>query len=234
VQASCPQCAQKIVIDDAKVPERAFSVRCPKCQATVRFPGKAPAAEAAPPPPFAPPEAVPPSLSSPPVADEVRTQLMAQLRREMTLAGGSEAGSLGRALVTLPDRSLAGTLTVMLSRVGYAVDAVEDWDEASRLVEQGNYAVALTTRAPAAAGRENLFQRVARLSPDNRRRLFLGLVGDEWKTGDGLQAFLAACDLVINTRDAGNVDALFISVVHEKSRIYQVYLDARARHQATP
>src|SRR6185436_999317 len=40
MQAACPQCAQKIVIDDSKVPDRAFSVKCPKCQTVVRFPGK--------------------------------------------------------------------------------------------------------------------------------------------------------------------------------------------------
>jgi predicted Zn finger-like uncharacterized protein len=40
VQANCTSCAQRIVIDDAKVPDRPFSVKCPKCQTVVRFPGK--------------------------------------------------------------------------------------------------------------------------------------------------------------------------------------------------
>ena len=54
MQANCPKCAQKIVIDDARVPDRAFSVKCPKCQTSVRFPGKAAAAAAAPAAPPAP------------------------------------------------------------------------------------------------------------------------------------------------------------------------------------
>jgi predicted Zn finger-like uncharacterized protein len=53
MQSACPSCNNKIVIDDARVPDRAFSVKCPKCQNTVKFPGKgqaaAPAAAAAPP-----------------------------------------------------------------------------------------------------------------------------------------------------------------------------------------
>jgi twitching motility protein PilT len=41
VQASCPQCTQAIIIPDAKVPDRPFTVKCPKCQAAVRLAGRA-------------------------------------------------------------------------------------------------------------------------------------------------------------------------------------------------
>jgi predicted Zn finger-like uncharacterized protein len=230
VQANCPQCAQRIVIDDARVPDRAFSVKCPKCQSTVKFPGRTPAAPDA--------AATPPAAEGgfdsaiPVVADEVRTQLMAQIRREMTVSTG-EAGSAGRALVAYPDRALAGAITVMLSRQGFTVDTVEDWDEAARLVEQGVYGLALTTRAPAPQGKENLYTRIARLSPDNRRRLCLILVGDDFKSGDGLQAFTTNSDLVLNSRDAPNADTLVRNVLFERTRMYQVYQDARHRHEAS-
>jgi len=61
VQATCPQCSNAIVIDDAKVPDRPFGVKCPKCQTVVRLPGK-PAVAPAPadaPSPQAPPPASP-------------------------------------------------------------------------------------------------------------------------------------------------------------------------------
>ncbi|MBI3932366.1 MAG: zinc-ribbon domain-containing protein [Acidobacteria bacterium] len=41
MQASCPQCSHVIGIDDAKVPDRPFGVKCPKCQSVVRLPGRA-------------------------------------------------------------------------------------------------------------------------------------------------------------------------------------------------
>src|ERR1700754_3791046 len=31
----CPQCSARLQLDDAKAPSRPFSVRCPKCQASV-------------------------------------------------------------------------------------------------------------------------------------------------------------------------------------------------------
>jgi predicted Zn finger-like uncharacterized protein len=249
MQANCPQCTQRIVIDDARVPDRAFSVKCPKCQATVKFPGRAAIGAAAPSPAGAsttPP--VPPPLDTPPPSepgtfdaptppampgnDEMRTQLMAQLRREMSFVGGTDAGTAGRALVAFPDRAVAGAVTVMLSRQGYVVDTIEDWDEAARLIEQGLYSLTVTTRAPAPAGKENLVQRMGRLSSDNRRRIFLVLVGDEWKSGDALQAFTASADLVLNTREAAAADALLRNIVQERTRLYQVYNDARVRHEA--
>jgi predicted Zn finger-like uncharacterized protein len=229
VQANCPQCQQKIVIDDARVPERAFSVKCPKCQNTVKFPGRGQAA--------APPEAAPegggfePPAGAPAVADDVKVQLMAQLRREMAVPA-ADAGSAGRALVALPDRSLAGSVTVMLTRQGYVVDTIEDQDEAARLLEQGVYTLAVAARTAPAQGKEGLVQRMARLSPDNRRRIFLVLVGDEWKSGDGLQAFTVCADLVLHSRDAPAADVLLRSTVQERQRIYQAYSDARHRHEA--
>jgi DNA-binding response OmpR family regulator len=160
----------------------------------------------------------------------MRAQLMAQLRREM--GAGEASGTAGRALVAVPDRALAGAITVPLTRQGYGVDTLEDWEEGARLLEQGIYNLVATTRAPAAKG-ESLFQRMSRLNPEGRRRVFLILIGDEFKTGDGAQAFAVTADLVVNSRDAGSVDAVLRSTLAERTRLYQVFLDARHRFEAT-
>lgn len=226
MQANCPNCSQRIVIDDAKVPDRPFKVKCPKCQSSVSLPGKG-----ASPMPNAPPEAAPlppPAATSP--AEEMRSQMMAQLRRE--IGHGEGGASAGRALVSLPDRGMAGAITVTLTRLGYQVDNIEDPDEGAHLVEQGIYTLVATTRSAAAGPRgENLYQRTNRLSPDNRRRIFLALVGDEYKSGDGTQAWTTVADLVLNGRDVGNADAILHNTFAERARLYQVFLDARRRFE---
>ena len=84
MQATCPQCANRVNFDDARAPERPFSVKCPKCQAPVRFPGRAAAAapaalgSPAPVPAAAPSSPAAPAASSSPVG----TETLAQLRRE--------------------------------------------------------------------------------------------------------------------------------------------------------
>ena len=246
MQAQCPQCAQRIVIDDSKVPDKPFAVKCPKCQTIVRLPGKAGAAPppepmisfeepvSPEPPPPAPP--APPSAPHPDAAglhDEMRAQVMAQLRREMS-GPGAEPSNHERALVSIPDRAQAAAITLILTHLGYGVDSVEEHEDAARFVEQGAYAVAATSRAAASAGRaESLYQRITRLSPDQRRRLFVILVGDEFKSGDGVQGFAVVADLVINSRDLANADNLIRSVMAERKRLYQVFSDARRRFEAS-
>ena len=231
MQATCPQCSNKILVDDAKVPDRAFSVKCPKCQNVLRLPGKLPAPAVATDstlPPMPMPGAEPPAAS-----EEMRAQMMAQVRREMSL-GDAKAGGAGRAMVALPDRGLAGAVTLTLTRNGYVVDTLEDWEEGARLLEQGVYNLVVTARAKATAAKgESLYQRLNRLSPEGRRRLFVILVGEEFKTGDGTQAFVTLADLVLNPRDVAAADAAIRNTVAERSRLWQVYLDARHRFEAS-
>jgi predicted Zn finger-like uncharacterized protein len=249
VQANCPNCSQRIVIDDAKVPDRAFSVKCPKCQTVVKFPGKG----AAPPTvqvaaaPQTGTFAMPPATGAFPAvsptagpagegaggestpSEEMRAQMMAQLRRELAIGEGRPAG---RAMVALPDRARAGAMALPLTRLGYQVDTVDNPEEGARLLEQGVYDLVVTTRAPAAGGRESLYQRINRLSADSRRRIFLVLVGDEFKTGDGTQAWSVLADLVIGGRDVPNADRVLLPMLAERTRLYQVFNDARKRQEA--
>jgi twitching motility protein PilT len=71
MQAACPQCGHVLVIDEARVPERPFSVKCPKCGGVARLPGRG-VAGAAPSPAVAPPPAPPPAASPAPDAAERR------------------------------------------------------------------------------------------------------------------------------------------------------------------
>lgn len=232
MQANCPQCSHRIVIDDARVPDRPFSVKCPKCQTAVRFPGKGAAAAAAPPPAV---PAVAAAAAAPPDEamagggeDLARAQMIAQIRREMSL-GEQRPG--GRALVSVPGGQ-AGNVALPLTRQGYQVDTSEGAEDNARLLDQGVYDLVVTTRAEAPAGRESMYQRVMRLTPENRRRIVLVLVGDDFKTGDGTQAWSVNADLVVNTRDAGAVDAVLLRTVEERQRLYQAFNDVRRRHEA--
>jgi len=221
VQAECPQCSGRFQLPDDKVPDKPFKVRCPKCQSVVPLPGRgaAPAAAApngaagdapTPPPPAPPP--TPPKPAVPP-------------RREYT--GTDEAE---HALVALPDATLAETVTAALGRLDFSVDVVEDVEEGVRLLEQGAYALAVTAKSAGGAGApETLAQRILRLTPDPRRRVFVVLMDDAFATGDGTQAWAVQADLVVNTREAESCDHVIRATIQERKRIYQPYLDAVRR-----
>jgi len=40
MQVNCPSCGFALALDDARIPDRPFGVRCPKCQYGIQFPGR--------------------------------------------------------------------------------------------------------------------------------------------------------------------------------------------------
>jgi hypothetical protein len=229
VQANCPKCGQKIAIDDARVPDKPFSVKCPKCQNAVKFAGRAAASAGA----TAPAAPAPPADSATP-DEAMRAEMMAQVRREMAM-GGEARPDAGRALVSLGDgnKQQAGTAALPLTRFGFHVDTVDDVEGAARLIEQGVYDLVVTTRASGAGGKETLYQRMNRLGPEARRRVFLVVCGDDLKTADGTQAWTVLADMVVNTRDLGAIDGILGKTLDERNRLYQTFNDVRKKFEAT-
>jgi hypothetical protein len=214
----CPSCSQRVVVDDAKAPDRPFSVKCPKCQGIVKFPGRAPAATA--------PAPVPEATAATRAAD---AEALARLQRQ--IRGRQVGPGPGQVLVALSDQALAQSITAPLRRLGYDIDALDRPEEGGRLLEEGFYEVVVTNQtAGLPGGSESLYQRVIRLPPDARRHIFLVLVADELKTGDGTQAWAAQADLVIG-RDAGDVEPVLLNTMAERTRLLQVFQDARRRFE---
>lgn len=224
MQAQCSQCATRIQIDDAKVPDRPFKVKCPKCQAIIPLPGRgAEAAESGGPPapasPPAPPAASPASSTA--KAEPPSPEAIAHLERLQ--------GSSNDAIVALAGPP-AAPIEQALRRIGFNVDTVADVEEGARLLEQGVYEVAVTSYGPGGQGRpETLAQRMLRLSPDMRRRVFVILVADEFRSGDGTQAWAAQADLVLHPNDASRSEAFIRATMAERKRLYQAFLDARRK-----
>ncbi|MCI0409721.1 MAG: zinc-ribbon domain-containing protein, partial [Acidobacteria bacterium] len=145
MKANCPQCNTVLMIEDSKVPDRPFGLKCPKCQNLVRLPGRAADAPASASPPASSPvngSAVagpgtpqaqgPTSPEALPGPQEVNGPLAAPAAR---------SGSQGSALVALSDRGQAEAMALTLSRQGYTVTNLSDLEDAVRLLEQGVYSV---------------------------------------------------------------------------------------------
>ena len=119
MQANCPQCSNPVVIEDARAPDRPFGLKCPRCQAVVKFPGRA-AGQAAPvvaarapaPPAEHPPAAVPGVGGSTAEMDELFRTLVEMKASDLHMSVGSppmvrhdgEIQALpGRAVLTAAD-----------------------------------------------------------------------------------------------------------------------------------
>jgi predicted Zn finger-like uncharacterized protein len=229
VQAQCPLCSTRIQIDDTKVPDRPFKVRCPKCQTVMTLPGRgadSPAAAEAEPPATAhetPPVTGPAAAAPPPAYEPPPPSPAALARRERAEAGGNDA------LIAMSGPAATG-LQQALERLKFNVDSVDDIEEGARLLEQGVYEVAVTALTPPEPGKpETLAQRMLRLPLDARRRVFVILVGPEFRTADGTQAWAAQADLVVNPADAERCENVIRSTMAERKRLYQPLVDARRK-----
>lgn len=226
MQTNCPQCSNKLVLDDAKVPDTPFMLKCPKCQGTVKLPGKGGAAQAPPPPQQAPPAqsapaAQPPSAPQPaPASSAIAPPAPVH---------PPSAPPIGTALISLPSAELAGTVGTMLGKLGFASEGLDpQLDEKVLRLQQGEYPVVVTSRN-GVPEEKNLYRVVCTLPPDIRRRVFLLLVGDEFKTGEGTQAFAVLADLVIQSTDAATGERLVARTMIERRRVYQTFWDAEDR-----
>jgi hypothetical protein len=172
---------------------------------------------------------LPGKVAAPPPSETAAPVFSEEALRSTVSTPLAAAGE--RAIVTFPDPALAQAMSQTLTRLGYAVDIVPA-DDASRLLDQGLFVMAATARVAGGQGKgESLYQRITRMSPESRRRVFAILAGDEFKTGDGTQAWAVLADLVVSSRDAGMADNAIRTVMAERNRLYQVFVDAKKRHE---
>ncbi len=123
----------------------------------------------------------------------------------------------------------AESLGTMLGKLGFASEGLDPQLEEKVLrLQQGEYPVVATTRNGVPEER-NLYRIVCTLSPEIRRRVFLVLVGDEFKTGEGTQAFAVLADLVIHSNDAATGERIVARTMIERRRVYQTFWDAEDR-----
>ena len=215
METNCPNCSNRLVVDDTKVPDTPFMLKCPKCQGTIKLPGKTAAGSAARPaslPPPSPPASAPaPAPASAPPATPA-------------------ASPMGPALVSLASSELGKGVSALLSRLGFSVEPLNDdtVDEKMQRLQQGEYPMLAVSRSGVPQNRD-LYSVVRTLSPELRRRVFLLMVGDEFKTGEGTQAFAVLADLVVQGKDALNCDRLLTQTLLERRRLYQTFWDVEER-----
>ena len=222
MQATCSSCSNVVTVDEnnPKLPTGPFSVKCPKCQTPVRFPGRGGAA---------------------PAKAEAQKSAPEEAPRPAEPGAGPAASAIPlkptalpgeRALVALDDRQRAGEMARSLMRLGYEVDIMSD-AEGVRTMEQGAHVIVAMARTVAEGGALTCYQRLFLVPSDLRRQFFLILVGDEYTTGDGVQAFVVHGDLVVASPDAGLSEVVVRERLIERARLFRVFVESKRKNEVT-
>jgi PleD family two-component response regulator len=136
-----------------------------------------------------------------------------------------------RALVALDDKARAAEMAASLAALGYEVDTLSDADGV-RVIDQMGHVIVVMARTVAESGAFTCYQRLSLLNSDTRRSFFLILVGDEYTTADGVQAFVVHGDLVIASPDTASCEAIIRERLVERTRLFRVFVDSKRKHEA--
>lgn len=238
----CPNCTTRLQLEASKVPSRAFSVRCPKCQHIVN---------AQPPAQTSQRDAVgavsdPPAstraqqmgggvasaatpASEEPQAQEAATpesEVLRLLASLLTREGG--AGSLRqsverrRALICAGATN-GGEIVRSLARSGYDVFAPDNVSMVGEALRDGNVAVVVLDHEFGLRERGHAFicGELAAMRMPERRRVIFVQVSDAARTGDAHAAFVAGANLVVNTKDVRELPSALQRNVRDLNELYR-------------
>jgi predicted Zn finger-like uncharacterized protein len=241
----CQSCSTRLQIDDDKVPVGAFTVRCPKCKATVNAGASSPASDSSATALGGSPATEHPrydQVSAPAYQvasvneqkesapnEELVRLLMGMLGKN----GSSGTGPLGqpwskrKALIcTAPQ--YREQLARSLSDNGYQVYIAEDTRQAVETM-RGNQ-MELVVMEPQFDSTEQGAAFVVReinvLRPAQRRRLFFTLISPSLRTLDAHAAFLNNVNAVVNINDIGDLPRILEVGFREYNELYREWNQA--------
>lgn len=242
---TCTNCTTHLQLDDAKVPARAFSVRCPKCQQIINAkpPGEqgrkdAVAAvgdlplstrsqqmSAAPFVPTARPVSPAPAQPAPEAERDVLALLAELLQRGghgLESAGRNGASPRRRVLVCVGP-SYCGDVARVLTNNRCAVFIAEDTSHAMEWMRQERVDVIVLDQEFDISGRgaAQISHELNSMRMPERRRVVLVQLSKSERTGDPHAAFLSNANLIVNTSELDSLPLALEQNVRDLNELYR-------------
>jgi CheY-like chemotaxis protein len=223
MQVTCAACQHVSQLDDTKLPEGVFKIRCSKC-------GKIITAER--------------KRNSEQIPETIRDflrQEMAALKQELANVDARPAGEstapagplstpapvalTRRALVSEADQATAEKIGDILKQSGYLVEFARTPAETIKRID--NQPFSLITVASSypddKEGGKKLIAKINGKKPDERRKTFVLLISGTVKTGDVNSAFFEGTNITVNIADLPNLPTLIAEGQLTFREIYRVF-----------
>lgn len=246
---TCPRCTTRLQLDDAKVPSRPFTVRCPKCQHILNAqplnsqqPGSAVAAVSDLPTSTRAQQemtsATPASVFEADDAESVdahEASVVTRLLAELVRRGGEErTDTLGvqrrpswdrrRALVCAGSMS-GPDVARALAASNYEVFVAEKTLQALELLREERIEVIVLDAEfdMAAQGAMHLSREINAMRMADRRRLVFVQLSATLRTGDAHAAFLNNVNLIVNSGDAADLPRVLEKNIRDLNELYREF-----------
>jgi predicted Zn finger-like uncharacterized protein len=224
MEVTCEQCKSRFNISDDKIPkDKVLSIRCPKCKGKISLGGQAP--------------------DQPAMADESGEFRMMSVdpaagRKAPEESYGYEDYAGDQALdffeegiklaLIMPNSSMdEDRVRAGIEIIGYKCIPTPNTRDAIGKLRFHHFDLIIL-----ADGFDNqpldhsvIVNYLNRLSMSVRRRIFLALVSDNFKTMDNMMAFAMSANVVINSKDIEKMHLILKKAVSENERFYKIFLD---------
>lgn len=233
MKVTCPSCQKTVNVPDEKIPEgKPVKFKCPGCGQPVTV-----SREEGPPGGLPKFEGVPETTPTSQILDETQNvpvpppspegtkaslEAMAEaLEDEMEmLAEGAR-----RALVA--DTENLERISPVLRKLEYLITAVKTGEEAVRKLEHNFYDLVIINERFAGADPKNNppHKFIEPMDMETRRKMFVAMVGKNFKTLDNMAAFVRSVNIVINEADFPNLELILRKSMNESETFFRVYRD---------
>ncbi|MBF0169957.1 MAG: hypothetical protein HQK87_02530 [Nitrospinae bacterium] len=128
-----------------------------------------------------------------------------------------------RALVADPEE--IDRITPVLRKLGYAVTTVKSAEEAQRKMKFNFYSLVVINEKFGGGDLASnpLLAHIAPMIMEQRRKMFVVLLGRNFKTLDNMTAFLNSVNMVMNVDDFSNFELILRKAMKENDAFYAVF-----------
>lgn len=224
MEVTCGQCKTRFNIPDDKVPkDRVLKLNCPKCKGKISLGGEAPEQ---------PPKAnetgeVPLKMMDPAAGKKTPEESYGYEDFTTDEALDSFEEGIKLALI-MPNSSMnEDHLRAGLELIGYKCVSTPNTRDAIGKLRFHNFDLIILADGFDSQPLDHsvIVNYLNRLSMSVRRKLFLALISDNFKTMDNMMAFAMSANVVINTKDLQKLHLILKKSVSENERFYKVFMD---------
>lgn len=206
----CDQCGKRMNIPDEKIPaNQRVSLSCPKCGKKLTIDGQGPVKREAPQP-----------------AEETPEVESRDYDEQDTFLDTFEEG-VPLALAMVEDKTLKDVIKRSVEELGYKFVPAANSHDANGKMRFHNFDLMIIgdgfDGAPVA--NSPILNYLNHQPMSIRRKIFVALLGDDFRTRDALMAYSLSSNLVVNNKDLGQITSILKNSIAENNRFYKVFMD---------
>ena len=225
MQIECKQCSRNLNVPDEKVPkDKAFNLTCPGCKHKIRVDGHIKKVEL-----YQPEEDERDPMGE---YDLVDTTLMISDSEYDEDDEPLEIYDENDKLALIMDRKNEDAWSASLSGLEFKLQVPATPEQGVHRLKFHEFQVVVLNENFDETSLEEspVYNYIINMPMTSRRKSFVVLVGEKFRSTDNMEAFALSVNLVINERDIDKLDMILRKSINENETFYKIYRETLQAH----